>query len=536
MNFKGLFIAFLSIIITINIAGSYNIATCQSINKGNSKEVEYKNNLMTKLKENKAIIYALIIRTFNANDQNNNDLIDINEKENLGSFVNATERLGKLKALGVNTIHLLPVFPVGKHDALGNAGSLYSPASFLEIDSKLDDSNNPDNVKEEMKSFIDKCHQKDISVMLDVPCCASTDLFKKQPELFLTDSNNNAVIPHNWTDIRLFKVYEDNKNKTLNSSLLKMHKDLVDMCIELGIDGIRADVARTKPPEFWVELITYARTKDPEFGFLAESFCNEKNSTIANIPPDNAGELLESGFDSYYGVYNQFNKWSGASEFHNQIINNLKQLNSNTSPKSLIGSFTTHDEISPMLIGGISYYRLLTILMSTLPSTNPYLVSGFESGDSYLYKYEGDNANYTDTDSNKYFLHHGRIDIFNYSRKPGGNNPEIGVFIKKVFKIRKKYQDIIIMGSYIPLPVKNNPDDQIISYARKFKDKYLIIIANKDLNADQTGNVLYPNGLTKNNTKLILLLKRKQSLCKLSEDYIEVSLPPAYFCLFYGRI
>ena len=53
----------------------------------------------------------------------------------------------------------------------------------------------------------------------------------------------------------MFEPWADEAERTLNPKLLEMHKQYVDACIDLGIDGIRADVARAKPPEFWDVLI-----------------------------------------------------------------------------------------------------------------------------------------------------------------------------------------------------------------------------------------------------------------------------------------
>ena len=79
---------------------------------------------------NKAVIYSLNIRTFNADDKDGNGIIQFSRGETSGSFINAIERLDELKSLGINTVHLLPVTPVGKIKALGTAGSLYSLSDF----------------------------------------------------------------------------------------------------------------------------------------------------------------------------------------------------------------------------------------------------------------------------------------------------------------------------------------------------------------------------------------------------------------------
>src|SRR5574344_1172562 len=130
--------------------------------------------------------------------------------------------------------------------------------------------------------------------------------------------------------------------------------------------------------------------------------------------------------------------------------------------KSLIGSFATHDDMSPMFNGGVEYCNLTTGLQATLPMVNPYIVDGFQSGDKYLYKFEGKTANESFTDTKQMHLNHGQIDIFNLSRKPGGQNPEIGAFMTKTFEMRDKYQDIITKGSFIELNKKDDKEDQII--------------------------------------------------------------------------
>ena len=54
----------------------------------------YKNDLRTLFLNNQAIIYEINLRTFNANDANNNDIIDFDdENERKGTFLNAISRL-----------------------------------------------------------------------------------------------------------------------------------------------------------------------------------------------------------------------------------------------------------------------------------------------------------------------------------------------------------------------------------------------------------------------------------------------------------
>ncbi len=364
--------------------------------------LNYKNNLRSMFQNNQAVIFALVPRTFTAKDTDKNGLIQGNERP--GYFTTMVERLDELKSYGINTLHLLPINPPGKIAAKGNAGSVYAPLDYLTIDPKLDDPTNPKNVYEEAKDAIKECHKRNIKVMVDLPSCMSVDLYEARPDLRATDAEGNPKTPEGWEDIRMFNPWKDEDRRILNPALMDYHKKFIDMCINLGIDGIRADVGRAKPPEFWDELTSYARRKDPEFAFLAECYTNEDASPMKNMPADRPFEALKAGFDSYYGQYHIFHMWK-AKDFHDFIKESLNiskdpQTNEYILPKgkSLIGSFATHDDDSPMSHGGPDYCMMTNVIQTTLPMTNPYILSGFESGDRYLYGYGSEFVDQTFAD------------------------------------------------------------------------------------------------------------------------------------------
>ncbi|MEE3350639.1 MAG: hypothetical protein VZR09_11470, partial [Candidatus Gastranaerophilaceae bacterium] len=115
------------------------------------------NDLRTLFLNNKSNIMGINIRTFNAKDLNGNEIIDENEES--GNFINAVERLDEIKDMGINTLHLLPITPVGKLKALGTAGSLYAISDFEGINEQLIDKNSKLSPKEQTKKFIDECHK-----------------------------------------------------------------------------------------------------------------------------------------------------------------------------------------------------------------------------------------------------------------------------------------------------------------------------------------------------------------------------------------
>ena len=414
---------------SIAAANAPTVSKVSLNNKNNSNN--YHNNLRSMIQNNESVMLAIAPRTFTAVDMNGDEKITLSEGEKPGTFLSAIDRLDELKEDGFNTIHILPIHPPGKKNAMGTAGSLYAPQKFvtedghLALDPVLIDKDDPRTPDEQFKAFIDECHKRDIKVMLDLPSCASVDLFEAEPELMAFGRNGEDKTPQGWADIRMFNPWDDETKRTLNPKLLEMHRQYVDACIDLGIDGIRADVARAKPTEFWDIIIPYSRQKDPEFAWLAETYTYECASPQVNMPYDRPEDSLRAGFDDFYGQYHIFYEWKNATEFNDNVKLNLDMSQRLPAGKSCIGSFMTHDDKSGMIHGGENYCNMTTVIQSTIPMCNPYFVDGFQTGDYYDYGYSKSENNETVTyESNMephYTMDHHpyQLDIFNLSRKPG---------------------------------------------------------------------------------------------------------------------
>lgn len=490
----------------------------------------YKNDLRTLFNTNSAKILAIIPRTFNAKDLNGNEYIEANEEH--GTFLNAIDRLDEVRDSGINTLHVLPINPPGKQNAMGTAGSLYSPLDMLKIDPMLIDHNDPRSDKEQFKAFVDACHNRGIRVMIDMPSCASYDLFLEKPELMAKERNGLAKTPQGWNDIRMFQPWKDEGKRILNPELLEYHRKFVDMMIDAGVDGIRADVARAKPVEFWDIIIPYSHKRDPEFAWLAETYTYEDASPQANMPYDRPEDSLRAGFDAYYGQYHIFHEWSTANELHDYVIDNLN-LSYRVDPgKSLIGSFATHDDISPMFHGGEVYCNLTSGLQATLPMLNPYFVDGFQSGDMYSYSYRDKYSTETRTDNHEMTVHQGKLDIFNLSRKPGGDQPEIGKFMAECMNFRDKYGDIVKRGSYIVLDKQKDKLDNVIAFARHRQGRTLLVLANKNVNRPIACKVKVPTLRENQKLENILPSYGENSKFQVSQGEIAMNIGPGRIHVF----
>lgn len=521
-------------------AAAANAPMVKKVNKSSNQAIPYKNNLRTMIQNNESVMLGIVPRTFTAVDLNGDEKIMLSEGEKQGTFLSAIDRLDELKEDGFNTIHILPIHPPGKKKAMGTAGSNYAPQKMvtddghLAIDPVLIDPNDSRTPDEQFKVFIDECHKRDIKVMLDLPSCASVDLFEAEPELMAFGRNGEDKTPQGWADIRMFDPWDDETKRTLNPKLLEMHKQYVDACIDLGLDGIRADVARAKPTEFWDILIPYSHEKDPEFAWLAETYTYECASPQVNMPYDRPEDSLRAGFDEYYGQYHIFHEWKNATEFNDYVKLNLDMSHRLPAGKTCIGSFMTHDDKSAMTHGGPNYCNMTTVIQSTIPMCNPYFVDGFQTGDYYDYQYSGSYSDETVTDNHKMDHHSFQLDIFNLSRKPGGDYPDMERVLRETLKMRNENKDLFAdrNSSYIELDKFGDKKDQIIAYARHNNGRTALVIANKNPNRRLTGTVFVP-GLNKDQKlELISPTYGDSSEFQTANSEVRVDLAPASAYVF----
>ncbi len=443
------------------------------------------NDARTLFTNNSAIIYEVNLRTFAAQDTNKNGIIDFDEGEESGNFLNAIAKLDSLKMQGINTIHILPITPVGKTKALGTAGSLYAAAGFNSLNPQLKSEKSIMSVDEQAAKFFKEAHNRGIRVIVDLPCCGSYDLYMKQPSLFVKDKSGQPVIPADWTDVRLLDAGTEGN---INREVYNLYKGFVDRMIDLGADGIRADVATTKPAAFWKELIVYSRRQDPQFLWLAEASesWNEPVAAGAVFTPYN--KLLEAGFDGYYGSYFKLKDWKTAAEFMRYVTSTNAALKKYPEPKAVIGSFTTHDELSPILINGEQFSEMIIWLNATLP-VNSYAVDGFPTGDNYIYPWANKKARKTFTDDDVYFVHRGKIDIFNFSRTPGGTSTRLRNEYNTANTFKATIAPVLNQATFTVLKTGS---PSVFAYTISYDQGTVVVYGNLDFKSSATAVISVP--------------------------------------------
>lgn len=453
----------------------------------------WENRLKQMFMRNEAVVYALLIRTFAASDANHDGVIQPSES---GTFRKAIERLDEFKALGVNTLHVMPIQPASRERRMGEAGNPYAPSDLLAINPEYLDPNSPLTPAQQARQFVDAAHQRGLHVILDVPMFASYDLARKHPELIARNSRNEPIQPSQWRDMLLFE-----NNKAL--------VDYYDRFFEttsrdLNVDGYRLDVARSRPPWFW-EFFT---RKYPEKLWLAESYGIQDASPLKNIAPDDPELLLKAGFDATYGEFHQFPEMRDANIFMDYLTSRHGMIRRTGAGKSFLGSYYTPYDFSLMTRGGVPMALLSVGLMALQPWTNPYFVDGLMTGFERPF------------------------DLFNYRPRPQGSHPEIGRYARQMLDLRRRYLPLISEGLFIPLDVNRADAPQIISFARHHQGKTLLIVANRDVNARHSAVISAPG------------LRANQQLADLAPSYgqsskfivdtnnLSVDLAPGRFHVF----
>lgn len=481
------------------------------------------NDLRTLFQTNNAIIYAINIRTFNAKDLNKNGIIEEELGEERGSFINAIQGLNDLAASGVNTVQLLPVTPVGKIKASGTAGSLFAASRFDEINPQLKSSNPNTSVYDEMKTFVDECHKQKLRVIVDLPCCGAYDLYLKHPEYFKKDKNQNPIIPADWTDVRLLDAGTDDQ---INTDVYNLYKDFVELMLDMNVDGIRADEATLKPYTFWKRLIDETRKRNPQFLFLAENASDEPPTPNENIKLTPLNQLLLAGFDGYYGNYFELRNWKTANELYDSIKKDIAIAKKYNFNKSVLGNFATHDQISPILINGPAFSKMIIWLSSTLPM-NSYYIDGFATGDTYIYNCANKKASTTYTDDDYYFVHRGQMDIFNFSRRPCGSQRDILEDFIMGNKLKSYMKIIITNGQFNPLKT-NSPS--IFAYEMSYEKQSLVVIGNLDFKKTQNAIVKVPK-ITKESNSIPIKITKLSPI--IENGHVSTELPPGEVQVLY---
>lgn len=190
-----------------------------------------------------------------------------------GNFKGVKARLDSIKALGINVIYLMPIYPVG---VLKATNSPYATKDYNAVGPEF-------GTLDDLRALVDGAHKRKMALVLDfVANHTSWDnsWLAQHPDWYQRDSTGNVVITHGWRDVGQLNFKSDG----LRLALIKAMKGWV---LKANVDGFRCDYADGPPADFWAQAFdTLRNIHTHKLLFLAEG---------------SRGSNFTAGFDYNFG-------------------------------------------------------------------------------------------------------------------------------------------------------------------------------------------------------------------------------------------
>ncbi len=154
-------------------------------------------------------------------------------------------RLDQLKALGVNTIYLMPVYPVG---TLKSVNSPYCIRNFDSVGTEY-------GSLSDLRAVVDGAHSRNMAVILDyVVNQTSWDhpWITQHPDWYVHDGNGNIVQLSTYTDVAALNF----TSTAMRTAIIHSMRNWV---YKANLDGFRCDFADNPPIDFWQQAIDTLR-------------------------------------------------------------------------------------------------------------------------------------------------------------------------------------------------------------------------------------------------------------------------------------
>jgi len=162
------------------------------------------------------------------------------------NFQGVINRLDSIKALGVNVIYLMPVYPVGK-----DSKAINSPYCIKDLTSVGTEFGTLDD----LRRLVDNAHSRGMAVILDwVANQTSWDhpWISLHKDWYMQDANGNITQLGSYTDVAALNF----SNMAMKEAMINAMRYWV---FAANIDGFRCDYADNPPISFWQQAIISLR-------------------------------------------------------------------------------------------------------------------------------------------------------------------------------------------------------------------------------------------------------------------------------------
>lgn len=250
-----------------------------------------------------AVIYQVNIRCFSSTHD----------------FQGVISRLDSIKALGINVIYLMPVYPVG---TLKSVNSPYCVKDYKAVNSEF-------GSLSDLRTLIDGAHTRGMSVILDWVAnhTAWDNAWIINPSWYVQNSAGVIQSPSGWTDVAQLNF----QNYEMRAAMIKAMKYWV---FTANCDGFRCDYADGPPADFWKQAI--------------DTLHNIKTHKLIMMAESGNSSLFASGFDLTFGFsyYGQLKSVFGSSQAVITLNNTNSQEYASAADNSRVVRYLTNHDVN----------------------------------------------------------------------------------------------------------------------------------------------------------------------------------------------
>lgn len=407
------------------------------------------------------VMYEINTRAFSAN----------------GNFQGIIDRLDNIKALGVNTIWLMPIHPVGQIKSAGGLGSPYSVKNYMKVNTEF---GNLDKLRE----LVQKAHDKNMAVIIDwVANHTSWDNpWIANKSWYTQDASGNIIIPAgtNWQDVADLNFNSSDMRK-------EMIKSMKYWVLEANIDGFRCDAVDFVPTDFWTAAITELKKIEGRDLILLAEGGKPENFT--------AGFQMNYAWDFYTNMKQVYKDNKSANTI---FTTHQAEYNSIPAGTKKLRYTTNHDlsawEETPIEIFNGQQGALSASVITVFTSAVPLLYSSQEVGQSELLPFFTRDpidwsANQTMEDQyEKLMSIYTSNEVFRTGTLQSFNNSDVAIFKRKlgeveylvIVNVRNAIKDVTLDASLQNTSWTNKIDESAVTLSTSVTlDPYEYLILKK---------------------------------------------------------
>ncbi len=280
------------------------------------------------------------------------------------NFQGVINRLDSIKALGVNTIYLMPTYPIGIARSINSPYCIRDYAAVNTEFGNLTD----------LRNLIEGAHNRGMAVIMDwVANHTAWDhpWISAHKEWYAQDAGGNIQSPPlGWTDVAQLNF----NNAAMRLEMIKSMKYWV---YTVNCDGFRCDYADGPPNDFWKQAIDSLHAISAhQLLLLAETGNGSKYSV---------GFDYIFGFNYYGAIKSIYN--NSASVMNIDNLNNTEYAGTINSRQQVVRYLTNHDvnasDGTVLSLFGGSNGSMAAFVVTALMKASPMIYNGQEVGTSY---------------------------------------------------------------------------------------------------------------------------------------------------------